>query len=264
VGLRRAAPRRACGLVAGTLLALVLVFGLAALGGCRGSTGPEGAGAWHTLRAGENLWRLSQRYGVAVDAIRAANGIEDVHGLEIGQRVWIPGRDGSPPAVTAPAPGWQGALERTEPSEDGLREPSEDGGWGAACAATAQAEGLAFEWPVLGRLTSRYGASRRGRGHDGLDLAAQRGAAVRAAEAGKVVYAGDDLGDYGRVVIVRHQGSWATVYAHNDRNLVDEGDFVEKGDEIARVGRTGNASAPHVHFEIRRSNRPRDPLQCLP
>jgi len=65
-------------------------------------------------------------------------------------------------------------------------------------------------------------------------------------------------------VIVKHLGRWATVYAHNRKNLVDEGDFVEKGDVIAEVGDTGNASAPHLHFEVRRSNNPRDPQSCLP
>jgi murein DD-endopeptidase MepM/ murein hydrolase activator NlpD len=87
---------------------------------------------------------------------------------------------------------------------------------------------------------------------------------VRAAEAGRVIHSGKGLGAYGNVVIVKHTGRWATVYAHNRRNHVRKGAFVEKGDVIAEVGKTGNASGPHLHFEIRRGDVPRDPLPCLP
>jgi murein DD-endopeptidase MepM/ murein hydrolase activator NlpD len=65
------------------------------------------------------------------------------------------------------------------------------------------------------------------------------------------------------VVIVKHVGSYSTVYAHNSRNLVNEGQFVERGDVIAEVGTSGNASGPHVHFEVRRDRTPEDPLAYL-
>jgi murein DD-endopeptidase MepM/ murein hydrolase activator NlpD len=85
-----------------------------------------------------------------------------------------------------------------------------------------------------------------------------------AAESGRVVLSGRRLGDYGNVVIVKHAGRYATVYAHNRRNLVREGEFVEKGQAIAQVGESGNASGPHLHFEIRRDRRAQDPLLYLP
>ena len=87
---------------------------------------------------------------------------------------------------------------------------------------------------------------------------------MRAAEAGRVIHSGGGLGDYGKVVIVKHAGRYSTVYAHNRRNRVREGEFVEKGQVIAEVGKTGNASGAHVHFELRRDRRPQDPLLYLP
>lgn len=238
-----------------------LAFSLASLlllaGGTACRSNPEsvrpghGAGAWYIVRSGDNLWQISQKTGSSVDGIRRVNGVDDVHALQIGQRLWIPHGGGvrsAPPAAVGAAPTRARTLE---------------GRWGGDCSDAAREHGLRFEWPVSGRLTSAYG-ERRGRPHDGIDIAARKGTTIQAAEAGKVVYADDRLGAYGRVVIVKHVGSWATVYAHNDANLVEEGDFVERGDPIARVGRTGNASAPHLHFEIRRSNRPRDPVACLP
>lgn len=241
---------------AGGAIALVGLLALAGVFACRSSPkAGQGAGAWYVVRPGDNLWQISQRHGASVEGIRRANRVEDVHALRIGQRLWIPGaggtgRGGGAPPVSA-APSVPDTLERRD------RE-----GWGGDCSDAAREHGLRFEWPVLGTLTSSYGL-RHGRPHDGIDIGAPRGTLVQAAEAGKVVFA-DKLGAYGRLVVIKHLGSWATVYAHNDANLVEEGDFVEKGDPIARVGRTGNATAPHLHFEIRRSNRARDPQACLP
>jgi murein DD-endopeptidase MepM/ murein hydrolase activator NlpD len=112
-------------------------------------------------------------------------------------------------------------------------------------------------------VSSHFGS--RGRGHhEGIDIPAREGSPVVAAEEGRVIHSGGQLGDYGNVVFVKHAGRYATVYAHNRRNLVREGEFVEKGQAIAQVGDTGNASAPHLHFEIRRDRLAHDPLLYLP
>ena len=129
--------------------------------------------------------------------------------------------------------------------------------------AHARATGITFAWPVQGRLTSRWGGRRGGR-HDGIDLSARPGTLVRAAESGRVVYSGSGLGEYGNLIVVRHVGDYSTVYAHNRTNRARRGDVVTKGDVIAEVGRTGNASGPHLHFEVRRRDRPVDPLRYLP
>jgi murein DD-endopeptidase MepM/ murein hydrolase activator NlpD len=116
---------------------------------------------------------------------------------------------------------------------------------------------------VSGTLSSPFGR-REGQPHDGIDLAVPEGTPVRAACDGRVAYAGDRLRGYGRLVIVAHAGGLATVYAHNSRLEVQEGEPVARGQEIARSGQTGRASAPHVHFEVRRDNHPEDPLKYLP
>jgi murein DD-endopeptidase MepM/ murein hydrolase activator NlpD len=105
---------------------------------------------------------------------------------------------------------------------------------------------------------------RRGAHHDGIDISARAGAAVRAAESGRVVHADDSLPGYGKLVIVKHTGPYSTVYAHNRKILVRVGEFVKKGQVISEVGQTGRASAPHLHFEIRRDGAPGNPLDYLP
>jgi len=216
---------------------------LVALGACAST--PDGP--VHVLRPGENLYRLSRYYGVSVESIRKANDIRDVTEIRAGERLVIPGASKAPPGATlayipesAPAPprGGLRALARLENSLD-------------------------FRWPVAGKLSSQFGR-RRGRNHDGIDIPAKPGTPVRAAEAGRVIHSGRGLGDYGNVVIVKHAGRYSTVYAHNRRNRVAKGDFVEKGQVIAEVGKTGNASGPHLHFEVRRDRHPEDPLLYLP
>jgi murein DD-endopeptidase MepM/ murein hydrolase activator NlpD len=78
-----------------------------------------------------------------------------------------------------------------------------------------------------------------------------------------VVYSGADLRDYGNLIIVDHQGGFATVYAHNRINLVTMGERVKKGEVIAEVGMTGIAETPYLHFEIRRGGKARNPLPFL-
>jgi murein DD-endopeptidase MepM/ murein hydrolase activator NlpD len=203
--------------------------------------GSASAEVVHVMQPGETLYRLSQRYGVSVDAIVRANGIRDVSDVPVGARIRIPG-------TRAPTP--RGGHASVPPGGGDLRGRA----W--------QEASLEFAWPLTGRFSSGFG--RRGwSSHDGIDIAARRGTPVRAAEAGRVTHSGW-LGDYGRVVIVKHAGSYSTVYAHNRANKVSKGAFVEKGDLLAEVGASGNASGPHLHFEIRRERRAENPLRYLP
>jgi murein DD-endopeptidase MepM/ murein hydrolase activator NlpD len=210
--------------------------------GC--SSTPDTPGSWdgsagqvHILRPGENLYRLSIFYGVPINAIVRANDIDDVTQLKVGQRIWIPG------AKRGPA---TGSLA----------------GAGAGSAGHRPGD-LDLIWPVRGKLSSQFGW-RNGRGHDGIDIPAKSGTPIVAAAAGRVIHSGRGLGDYGRVVIVKHEGYYSTVYAHNRRNRVNKGDFVEKGEVIGEVGSSGNATGSHVHFEVRHDRKPLDPLLFLP
>lgn len=117
-------------------------------------------------------------------------------------------------------------------------------------------------WPVDGPLSSLFGR-RDGRPHDGIDIAVPELTPVRAACEGIVAYAGDHLRGYGNLVILRHPDGLATVYAHNRLLLVHEGEPVARGQVIARSGQTGRATAPHVHFEVRKDSIARDPLGYL-
>jgi murein DD-endopeptidase MepM/ murein hydrolase activator NlpD len=104
---------------------------------------------------------------------------------------------------------------------------------------------------------------RNGVMHDGIDIDAPEGTPIRAADAGTVIFAGRQRG-YGNLVILEHRDGYVTVYGHNERNLVRQGETVARGETIAQMGATGRASGPNLHFEVRYNNRPQNPISYLP
>ena len=184
------------------------------------------------------------------------NGIDDVTTLRVGQRIWIP--DG--PSA--------GASSRPNSGSGSPRASSRDPAAAARARDDARREAtrdgnLAFVWPVQNASVSSSFGRRKGGPHEGIDLRANKGTPIRAAESGKVIHSGW-LGDYGRVVIIKHAGPYRTVYAHASKLFVQRGAFVDRGQRIAEVGSTGNATGPHLHFELRRNESPKDPMLYLP
>ena len=118
------------------------------------------------------------------------------------------------------------------------------------------------KWPVGGDVTSGFGR-RKGRQHDGIDIAAPAGTSIVAPADGVVTYSGT-LAGYGQIIILKHEGPYKTVFAHNKKNSVRKGQVVQRGQKIATVGQTGNASGPHLHFELRRNGQAINPTPCLP
>jgi murein DD-endopeptidase MepM/ murein hydrolase activator NlpD len=209
-----------------------LAFALA----CQSTGGGHGerAETVHVVKPGENLYRIALHYGVSVEDVMRANGIRDPSALEVGQRLVIPGAHGA---------------ASIEP---------------LAHVLDAEAQKLALGWPVHGIVSSGFGI-RDGRAHQGLDISAHVGAPIWAAAAGVVIFSGR-LGDYGNLIVIKHDELYSTAYAHNKENFVDKGERVERGQHIADVGKSGNARGnhPHLHFEVRRGEVQRDPLRYLP
>lgn len=194
-------------------------------------------GIFHVVRPGENLFRIGKAYDVSYEELARANRIRDPRQIRIGQRVFIP-------RSTRQLP-----VEIITPVE------------GVPSAPPSAAQGTLL-WPVSGAVNSGFGP-RGSSFHDGLDISAPEGTPIRAVEFGEVIYT-DQLRGYGNIVIVRHGGGIVSVYAHNQVNLVREGQQVARGEIIARVGSTGRVTGPHLHFEIRKNNLAQDPMLYLP
>ncbi|MCM8610823.1 peptidoglycan DD-metalloendopeptidase family protein [Accumulibacter sp.] len=120
-------------------------------------------------------------------------------------------------------------------------------------------EDVSWMWPANGKLVATFSEG----GNKGIDIAGKAGDSVVAAGSGKVVYSGTGLRGYGKLVIVKHNNTFLTAYAHNQNVLVKEGQSVGKGQKIAEMGNT-DADQVKLHFEIRRQGKPVDPLKLLP
>ncbi len=187
----------------------------------------SGDGVHHVVRPGETLWRIATAYGLSVDELARANRLEDPGVLTAGDTLRIPGAR---------------EILKVSPL------PSRPG----------------FDWPVRGgEILSYFGAQRRDHRHKGLDIRGRHGQPVLATDDGRIVYSGSSMRGYGKTVIIDHGDRLRSLYAHNSSLLVREGDRVRRGQMIARVGRTGNATTEHCHFEIHENERAVDPLEFL-
>ena len=112
-------------------------------------------------------------------------------------------------------------------------------------------------------MISNFGATSNGERNDGINIAVPQGTPIRAAASGTVSYSGDELKDYGNLLLIKHDGGYVTAYAHADQLLVQRGDFVAKGQVIAYAGHTGDVTTPQLHFEIRKGTTPVNPDTLL-
>lgn len=203
---------------------------------------PDLVGTTHVVQKGETLYRIARAYGIDPSELMEANGISDPKSLVVGQELFVPGAPRAVDVVTLP-PG--AAASSQEPETLPRKNP-----------------GAKMRWPVQGVLYRGYGV-KQGQRHDGIDISAPEGTLVRAAAGGEVIYTGTQSG-YGVIVILRHPDALVTLYAHNSAVLVKDGDRVEAGAPIAKVGQSGRTTGPHLHFEVREGTRPRDPMPFLP
>ncbi|MCA1827254.1 MAG: peptidoglycan DD-metalloendopeptidase family protein [Myxococcales bacterium] len=215
---------------------------------------PDNPGVMHHVHSGETLWRIAKTYGVPLESLLYENDLRDPSHLSEGSLLFIPGAAKElavPPAGEPP----QARVEQRP-----RRGPSSIPRAGQRALDPA-AHGSWLSWPASGVLISGFGTRERDH-HDGIDLACPEGTPVRAAENGVVLFAGEQRG-YGNLILVAHDDDLVTVYAHNSENLVGKGERVARGEAIARVGHSGNATGPHLHFEVRVGTHPRDPLGFL-
>lgn len=259
----------------------------------RQTPAPE-AGRTHVVQRGDTLYSIAFRHGLEYRQVAAWNGISAPYTIYPGQRLRLSAPNAqtaqrpAPPPPTRPS-AQQGAVTGT---------PSTGSSPGTAATGSAPATGAAsgtptpapvsspgtpaatppvvtapsptppapsgpprWQWPTAGQVVGRFVAGDPTR--QGLSIAGSAGQAVNAAADGVVVYSGSGLIGYGELVIVKHNEEFLSAYGHNRKRLVNEGEQVRAGQQIAEMGRSG-AARDMLHFEIRRNGRPVDPSGFLP
>ena len=215
---------------------------------------PAPAQATYSVVSGDTLFSIAWRFRLQVKELAAWNNLGDGSLIFVGQRLRLtppPGQQGSAAAGSRPA------APRASPPP---RAPA-SGRSRTASGSRAAAGGGNWRWPAEGRVDARGARVRTG--DYGVRIMGQRGQNIRAADGGKVMYAGAGLKAYGLLVIVQHSPEWLSAYGHNERILVSEGDEVAAGQAIATMG-IGPANTAMLHFEIRRNGKPVEPIRLLP
>jgi len=213
----------------------------------------------YVVKPGDTLSAIAARMGVEMTALATANRLAPPYLIRVGQRLAVPSRGAVPTVRTESRPVVQPLPRSPERRETrGAYTPPASPS-ASAPASLAGAPRLA--WPSDGPLIEGFGSGEDPRG---LAIAAHKGAAVRAAAGGTVLFAGTEPSRYGQMVLVDHGGGWVSAYAHLGRIVVREGETLRSGARVGFVGESGAVKEPRLHFELRRDNQPVDPAPLLP
>jgi lipoprotein NlpD len=215
--------------------------------------GAENAGkpGYYTVKPGDTLIRIGLENGQPWRDVVRWNNLSNPDLIETGQvlRIAPPQAEVAAKPATAAAPAKAGASAATS-------TPSPAS---APVAAEATDEAMSFSWPAKGSLVAGFDESK----NKGLDIAGKAGDPVLASADGRVVYAGSGLRGYGNLIILKHNNTFLTAYAHNQTLLVKEDQTIKRGQKIAEMGNS-DADQVKLHFEIRRQGKPVDPAKYLP
>ncbi|MEW5903163.1 MAG: peptidoglycan DD-metalloendopeptidase family protein [Pseudomonadota bacterium] len=236
----------------------------------------------YVVQAGDTLYSIAFANGLDYMEVARDNGLKDPAAIQVGQklRLLIPKEEvvtEAPPAVVTRIP--QMGEIKTQPKVGRLlynehalakAEHLQDEGAPAVSApapvtsveAPPAADDSSVEWgmPARGQLIAGYSQNAN---RKGVDIGGARGQPIFASAAGKVVYSGTGLRGYGKLIIIKHNSTFLSAYAHNERLLVKEGQSVRKGQQIAEMG-SSDADQVKLHFEIRKLGKPVDPARYLP
>ncbi|MBE9504864.1 MAG: peptidoglycan DD-metalloendopeptidase family protein [Proteobacteria bacterium] len=215
----------------------------------------SGYGIYHGVRPGETFQMICKAYGLNEESVANFNYIPDTSKVKAGDAIWISGaeRELSAREIKSPSSNNTSKIKANR-KKTVLQKKSPP--------VSRSAKG-AFQWPLQGDVFSKFG-NTNGEVHDGIDIRAGIGDEIRASAGGRVIYSGNDIKSYGHMVIIKHEGRFSSVYAHNKKNLVEKGSFIKEGEVIALVGDSGISNGPSLHFEIREGKKAVNPLSYLP
>jgi lipoprotein NlpD len=239
------------------------------------SSDNAGKPGYYSVKSGDTLIRIGMDNGQSWRDIARWNNIENPNLIETGQvlRVTPPEETGvvvrpvsSTNVVTSPAPANSTSTPAPTSNTATVRPPASAANPSNAStpanslANTDSAEDMvSFQWPTRGNVLAGFDEVK----NKGIDIAGKAGDPVLAAADGKVVYAGSGLRGYGNLIILKHNNTFLTAYAHNQSLLVKEDQAIKRGQKIAEMGNS-DADQVKLHFEIRRQGKPVDPAKYLP
>ncbi len=225
----------------------------------------------HVVRKGDTLYSIAWRYGREMKELAAANNLSHPYVIQPGQKISLEKSD--IPLKSNLKSSQKGSTEGRNVTERKEKKPERK--YVTKDKKSNNINHIIWQWPHVGPILAKYSVntSRNHGRHNGkssadglnkgVDIAGELGSPIFAAADGEVVYAGSGLLGYGNLVIINHNETYLSAYAHNRKILVREGEKVTKGRKIAEMGSSGS-NRVMLHFEIRRDGKPVDPLKYLP
>lgn len=226
----------------------------------------EGKPGYYTVKPGDTLIRIALESGQNWRDIARWNNVENPNRIEVGQVLRV-----APPAVETASVSTKPVASAKVESRPLDGKPTAAAGPAAApvvsaapataapAAAAVSDEDVAWTWPAAGSVIAGFDEQR----NKGLAISGKAGDPVYAAADGRVAYAGSGLRGFGNLVIIKHNATYLTAYAHNQTLLVKEDQVVRKGQKIAEMG-SSDADQVKLHFEVRKQGKPIDPARLLP
>jgi lipoprotein NlpD len=242
----------------------------------------------YTVRRGDTLYSIALDHGVDYRELAQWNGIENPAAVQVGQQLRVrppAGAVATAPLKSAPgvearplpgAPAQRPATDAVKTQPQGVRVPYSEQAYAQLAVVKPEAavpqkpdtappavalpdgEDIQFSWPANGKIVSSFYD-----GAKGIGIAGKAGQAVYASANGRVIFSGTGIRGFGKLIVIKHNNTFLSVYGHNNELLVKEGQNVTKGQKIAEMGNT-DAEQVKLHFEIRRFGKPVDPLRLLP
>ncbi|MBT3940365.1 MAG: M23 family metallopeptidase [Pelagibacterales bacterium] len=206
----------------------------------------------HIVKKGNTLWEIAKCYGVSVNNIRSLNNLKIKDKIYKGRELFIPRGN---PNLKADC----NSISNNTITNIHVKKQLNDNKNNNKIISSSS-----YLWPVKGSILSKYGLLAKGLRNDGINISANKGDPVFAAESGKIVYAGNEIQAFGNLILIKHFDNNTTAYAHLEKINVKKGQSVKKGEIIASLGNSGKVSLPQLHFEVRNSNGPLNPLKYLP
>lgn len=217
----------------------------------------------YDVRSGDNLYTVSRLFNVSQSRLAEINSLSAPYTIFAGQKLKIPGLSSTAANTSFPENGAKAA--KVEPVRKTVLPSRKPVVQKAVLKAPEKsfANPGKFIRPVSGKIISSYGPKKHGLHNDGVNIAAARGAAVKAAADGQVVYAGNGLKGYGNLILLKHGGRYLTAYGHLGELSVKKGDVIRAGQKIGTVGTSGQVKTPQLHFEIRKGTDALDPAKYI-
>ena len=214
-------------------------------------------GIYHTVKKNQTLWRICKTYKVSLQDVAELNNIKKTSQIKAGDKIFIPGAK----RVLWVKPVTKAPTKQT--TKTTVKKKKRKTSSKKSYPKKIISHSGMFKWPVRGTVIKRFGIYNKTK-HDGINIKAPSGTAVKASSPGKVIFS-SFLEGYGNTIIIEHKNSYVTVYGNNRANLVRIGKIVKTGEKIATVGASAEKSkTPHLHFQIRKYDNPRNPAFYLP